>query len=160
MLTNLGIYNDLKILKELYVLKNNKGFYQIEGERPPLTKRELNALTAAVNASPLSKGSPFEKQLRKALEKLHRPLANHIHNQIGKTTDISIQLKTGDRYEQLDEYFTIFEKALYEKKRYVQNINQQGRLNLPNTCCILTQSSFGKRIGTLKHTPIHRRKHH
>ena len=110
------IYNDLKILKELYVLKNNKGFYRIEGERLPLTKRELNALTAAVNASPLSKGSPFEKQLRKALEKLHRPLANHIHNQIGKTTDISIQLKTGDRYEQLDEYFAIFEKALYEKK--------------------------------------------
>ena len=110
------IYNDLKIITEFYNLEKKNGFYRIKNERPPITQKELNALTAAVNAFSHSNGNPFEKQLRKALQKLHRPVANYIQNQMDQDTDISIQLKTGGHCEKLDEYFQVFEKALYEKK--------------------------------------------
>ncbi|MDE0084717.1 MAG: WYL domain-containing protein [Candidatus Poribacteria bacterium] len=110
------IYNDLKIIAEFYNLEKKNGFYRIINERPPLTQKELTALTAAVNAFSHSNGNPLEKQLRKALQKLHRPVAKYIQNRMDQDTDISIQLKTGGHYEKLDEFFDVFQKALYNKK--------------------------------------------
>lgn len=110
------IYNDLKIISEFYELEKKNGLYRIINERPPITQKELNALTAAVNAFPHSKGNPIEKQLQSALQKLHRPIAKYIHNRVDQDTDISIQLKTGGHSEKLDEFFHVFEKALYNKK--------------------------------------------
>ena len=102
------IYDDLKILKEFYHIEKINGFYRIKSERSRITVRELNALTAAANTLSHSNGNPFENQLRRALQKLHRPVAKYIQNQIDQDTDISIQLKTGGHYEKLDEFFRCF----------------------------------------------------
>lgn len=110
------IYDDLKILKEFYDIQKSNSLYWIKGERSQLSARELNALTAAANALSHSHGNPFEQQLRNALQKLHRPIAKYIQNRIDQDTDISIQLKTGGHYEKLDNFFNVFEKALYDKK--------------------------------------------
>ena len=110
------IYADLKVLEELFVLKKDKGVYWIEGERPRFTKREVNALTAAINASPFSKGSPFEKPLKKGLEKLHWSLAKHIQSKIEKQVAVSIQLKTGNHYEAIEGNFKVLEEAICKQK--------------------------------------------
>ena len=110
------IYSDLKIIEEFYVLKRDKGFYRIERERPRFNKKEVDALTAAVNASPLSQGSPLEKPLESILKKLHWDLAGHIQSKIEEDVNVSIQLKAGNHYDEIEKYFTVLEEAIYEQK--------------------------------------------
>ena len=110
------IYSDLKIIEEFYVLKRDKGVYRIKGERPSFNKKEVDALMAAVNASPLSQGSPLKKPLESILKKLHLPLARHIQSKIEEDVNVSIQLKAGNHYDEIEKYFTVLEEAIYEQK--------------------------------------------
>ena len=114
------IYEDLKIIKDFYEVKSERAFYWIEPERPlrwpRITKDEGNFLKSVLDASPLAKEKRFASRLKSILEKIHRPLANHIQAKIEKETGVSIQLKTGNRYDEIEECFAVLEKALYEQK--------------------------------------------
>jgi len=122
------IYADLKILGEFYKVKKDKGFYWIVGEHLRFTKREVNALIAAVNASPLSKGTHFEKLLKTVLEKLHGRLAEHIQSKIEKEADVSIQLKTGNHYGEVEKHFSVLEKAIYKQKTVRASYQPGGKI--------------------------------
>lgn len=114
------IYEDLKIIKGFYEVKKKHALYWIEQEHPlcwpRITKGEANALKSVLDASPLAKEARFAKRLNSVLEKLHRPLARHIQAKIDQGAGISIQLKTGNRYDDIEECFAALEQALYRQR--------------------------------------------
>ena len=131
------IYEDLKIIKDFYDLKKNKGAYWIESVRPlqwpRITEEEAQVLELVITASPLAKEQRFEMPLKSVLEKLDTSLAEHIQSKLEK--DIPAQLErvnTGDEAEEqlhlsesmeyyssdndVERHFRILEEALYEQK--------------------------------------------
>ena len=72
------IYEDLKVIKEFYNLKRDRGDYWIESERllrwPRITDEESRVLELVITASPLAKEPRFEKVLKRVLEKLDTSL--------------------------------------------------------------------------------------
>ena len=114
------IYEDIKIIKDFCELKNKQSLYWIEPKRPPrwspITVGEGNALKSVIDASPLAKEKPFADILKSVLERIHKPLAKHIREKIEQEVGVSIQLKTGNRYDEIEKYFAVLEEALYKQK--------------------------------------------
>ena len=121
------IYSDLKIIEGFYVLQRDKGVYWIKGERPRFNEKEVDALMAAINASPLSQGSPLEKPLKNIIKKLHLPLAQYIQSKIEEETHISIQLKAGNHSDEVEKYFTVLEEAIYKQKAVRASYQASGK---------------------------------
>ncbi len=132
------IYEDLKIIKELYELKKDKGAYWIESERllrwPRITAEESRALELVITASPLAKEPRFEQSLKRVLEKLDTSLAEHIQSKLEQNTPIQLhKVDTDDEIEgplhlsedappysadsnAVEQHFRVLEEALYEQK--------------------------------------------
>ena len=133
------IYEDLKIIKDFYKLKKDKGDYWIESVRPlrwpRITSEEAQVLELVITASPLAKEQRFEMLLKSVLEKLDTSLAEHIQSKLEK--DIPTQLErvndgddaeehlhlsenvehySGDGDNDAEEHFRVLEEALYEQK--------------------------------------------
>ena len=133
------IYEDLKIIKDFYELKKDKGSYWIEAERPlrwpRITSAEAQVLDLVITASPLAKEQRFEATLKSVLEKLDVSLAEHIQSKLEK--DIPVLLERVDSADEVDEHlhlsedvdhysnnndndaertFRVLEEALYEQK--------------------------------------------
>ena len=132
------IYEDLKIIRDFYDLKKDRGSYWIEAERllrwPRITSEEAQVLELVITASPLAKEQRFEVPLKSVLEKLDTSLAEHIESKLEK--DIPVSLKRVDNAvavdkhlhlsEDMDPYnddnndternFRVLEEALYEQK--------------------------------------------
>ena len=133
------IYEDLKIIKDFYELKKDKGSYWIERVRPlhwpRITLEEAQVLELVITASPLAKAQRFEASLKRVLEKLDTSLAEHIQSKLEK--DVPAQLErvhTGNQTEghlhlsedvadyrrdndnNAERHFRVLEEALYEQK--------------------------------------------
>ena len=131
------IYEDLKIIKEFYELKKDKGYYWIESFRslhwPRITSEEAQALELVITASPLAKEPRFEALLKSVLEKLDTSLAEHIQAKLEK--NVPAQLERVDNSGEIEErlrlsegvedyradndverHFRILEEALYEQR--------------------------------------------
>lgn len=125
------IYEDLKIIKDFYPVKKKHALYWIEQEHPlcwpRITKGEANALKSVLDASPLAKEARFAKRLNSVLGKLHKPLARHIQAKIDQGTGISIQLKTGSRYDDIEKCFAVLEQALYRQQAVRANYLPGGK---------------------------------
>ena len=142
------IYDDLKIIREFYELKKDKGSYWIESFRPlhwpRITSEEAQALELVITASPLAKEPRFEALLKRVLEKLDTSLAEHIQSKLKE--DIPAQLErvndsdeveehlhllegetdyNGDSDNDAERHFRILEEALYEQK-VVRAVYQPG----------------------------------
>ena len=142
------IYEDLKVIKDFYELKKDKGSYWIEPVRllrwPRITSGEAQVLDLVITASPLAKAQRFEMPLKSVLEKLDTTLAEHIQSKLKK--DIPAQLErinTGDETEEhlhlskdaadyshesdndAESHFRVLEEALYEQK-VVRAVYQPG----------------------------------
>ena len=126
------IYEDLKIIKDFYELKSERALYWIESKRPlhqrRVTTDEANALKSVLDASPLAKEARFAGIIKGLLEKLHRPLAEHIQAKIEREAGVSIQFKTGNRYSEIQEYFTTLEEALHQQKAVRANYQPGGKV--------------------------------
>lgn len=132
------IYEDLKVIKELYDLKRDKGDYWIEPERslrwPRITAEESRVLELVIAASPLAKEPRFEKVLKRVLEKLDTSLAEHIQLRLEQNTPVQLhKVDTDDKIEEplylleeaspysedsndAEQHFRVLEEALYEQK--------------------------------------------
>ena len=133
------IYEDLKVIKDFYELKKDKGSYSIEPVRPlrwpRITSEEAQVLDLVITASPLAKEQRFEMPLKSVLEKLDTTLAEHIQSKLKK--DVPAQLErvnNGDETEEhlhlsengtdyshdndndAERHFRVLEEALYEQK--------------------------------------------
>ncbi len=129
------IYEDLKIIKDFYELKKNKGDYWIEQvgplRWPRITSEEAQALELVITASPLAKAQPFETPLKSVLEKLDMSLAEYIQAKLKKA--VPVQLERVNREDEAKEHlpenvadygsdndaerhFRVLEEALYEQK--------------------------------------------
>ena len=142
------IYEDLKVIKDFYELKKDKGSYWIEPVRPlrwpRITSEEAQVLDLVITASPLAKAQRFEMPLKSVLEKLDTSLAEHIQSKLKE--DVPAQLKrinTGDETEEhlhlsedaadyshesdndAESHFRVLEEALYEQK-VVRAVYQPG----------------------------------
>ena len=88
------IYDDLKIIKDFYELKKDKGSYWIEPVHPlrwpRITSEEAQVLELVITASRLAKGHRFETSLKSVLEKLDTSLAKHIQSKLQE--DVPVQL--------------------------------------------------------------------
>lgn len=111
------IYDDLRILNRFCFLQNERSLYWIEPGRNPLptpfTPEEIQALTVVLNASPV-KGTRFEEPIQSVLEKLNQPLAERIREAIEETEKISIKIKSGNQYDEIEGHFGVLEQALHE----------------------------------------------
>ena len=132
------IYEDLKIIREFYDLKKDRGDYWIESERllrwPRITAEESRALELVIAASPLAKEARFEKSLKRVLEKLDTSLAEHIQSRLEQNTPVQLdKVDTDDKIEghlhlsedappysadrnDVEQHFRVLEEALYEQK--------------------------------------------
>ena len=133
------IYEDLKIIKDFYALKKDKGSYWIEPVRPlrwpRITSEEAQVLELVITASPLVKAQRFEASLKSVLEKLDTSLAEHIQSKLQE--DAPAQLErvnnddetkehlhlsenmedyNGDSESAAERHFRVLEEALYEQK--------------------------------------------
>ena len=140
------IYEDLKIIKDFYDLRKDKGSYLIESFRPlhwpRITSEEKQALELVITASPLAKEQRFEELLKSVLEKLDTSLAEHIQSKLAKSVPAQLervdQDNEGEKHPHLSEnaedysgdndverHFRILEEALYEQKA-VRAVYQPG----------------------------------
>ena len=133
------IYEDLKIIRDFYDLKKDRGSYWIEAERllrwPRITSEEAQTLDLVITASPLAKEQRFEATLKSVLEKLDTSLAEHIElklennipaqlervNDSGKVEEHphlseDIEDYSGDSENDVEKHFRVLEEALYEQK--------------------------------------------
>ena len=132
------IYEDLKIIKDFYELKKDKGSYWIEPVRslrwPRITSEETQVLELVITASPLAKEARFEKSLKRVLEKLDTSLAEHIQSRLEQNTPVQLhKVNTDDEIERpfhlseeaspystdsndVEQHFRVLEEALYEQK--------------------------------------------
>ena len=132
------IYDDLKIIKDFYDLKKDRGSYWIEAERllrwPRITAEESRVLELVIAASPLTKETRFEKSLKCVLEKLDTSLAEHIQSKLEQNTPVQLhRVDTDDEIEghlylseeappysvnsnDVEQHFRVLEEALYEQK--------------------------------------------
>ena len=132
------IYEDLKIIREFYDLKKDRGDYWIESERllrwPRITAEESRTLALVLAASPLAKEARFEKSLKRVLEKLDTSLADHIQSRLEQNTPVQLhKVDTNDEIEghlplsedappysadsnDVEQHFRVLEEALYEQK--------------------------------------------
>ena len=142
------IYDDLKIIKDFYELKKDKGSYWIEPVHPlrwpRITSEEAQVLELVITASPLAKGHRFETSLKSVLEKLDTSLAKHIQSKLQE--DVPAQLDRVNNGNEDEEYlhlsenvedysidsnnnaerhFRVLEEALYEQKA-VRAVYQPG----------------------------------
>ncbi|MCG9131541.1 WYL domain-containing protein [Candidatus Poribacteria bacterium] len=133
------IYEDLKIIKEFYDLKKDKGDYSIESNRPlswpRITSEEARVLELVITASPLAKAQRFEAPLKRVLGKLDTSLAEHIQSKLQE--DVPAQLErvnnddavekhlhlsenvedyNDDSDNDVERHFRVLEEALYEQK--------------------------------------------
>ncbi len=133
------IYEDLKIIRDFYDLKKDRGSYWIEAERqlrwPRITSEEAQVLELVITASPLAKEERFAKRLKSVLEKLGTSLAEHIQSKL--RNDIPARLErvdhddgteehtrlsenmedySGDGDNDTEKHFRVLEEALYEQK--------------------------------------------
>ncbi|RKU31046.1 hypothetical protein C6499_05305 [Candidatus Poribacteria bacterium] len=140
------IYEDLKIIKDFYDLKKDRGTYWIESFRPlhwpRITSEEKQALELVITASPLAKEQRFEALLKRALERLDTSLAEHIQSKLAKSVPVQLehvdQDDEGEKHLHLSEnvedysgdndverHFRVLEEALYEQKA-VRAVYQPG----------------------------------
>ena len=132
------IYEDLKIIREFYDLKKDRGDYWIESERllrwPRITSEEAQVLELVITASPLAKEARFENSLKRVLEKLDTSLAEHIQSRLDQNTPVQLhKVDTEDEIEghlhlsedappysadsnDVEQHFRVLEEALYEQK--------------------------------------------
>ena len=131
------IYEDLKIIKDFYDLKRDKGYYSIESVRPlrwpRITSEEAQALELVITASPLAKEPRFEVLLKSVLEKLDTSLAEHIQSKLQESVPAQLERVNDDDVlekhlhlsenvedysgdNDVDRHFRILEEALYEQK--------------------------------------------
>ena len=133
------IYEDLKIIRDFYDLKKDRGSYWIEAERllrwPRITSEEAQTLDLVITASPLAKEQRFEATLKSVLKKLDTSLAEHIESKL--ENNIPAQLErvndsdkveehphlsedmenySGDSENDVEKHFRVLEEALYEQK--------------------------------------------
>ncbi|MDE0685653.1 MAG: WYL domain-containing protein [Candidatus Poribacteria bacterium] len=142
------IYEDLKIIKDFYALKKDKGSYWIESVRPlrwpRIKSEEAQVLELVITASPLAKEPRFEAPLRSVLEKLDISLAEHIQSKLEKGIPAQLEpIANGDEAEEqlhfsenadhygddsdndVEKHFRVLEEALYEQK-VVRAVYQPG----------------------------------
>ena len=133
------IYEDLKIIRDFYDLKKDKGSYWIEIERllrwPRITSEEAQALDLVITASPLAKEQRFEALLKSVLEKLDTSLAEHIQSKLQENVPAQLErvndrdeteehtrlsenmeAYSGDGDNDAEKHFRVLEEALYEQK--------------------------------------------
>lgn len=133
------IYEDLKIIKDFYELKRDKGNYWIESIRPlrwpRITSEETQVLELVITASPLAKEPRFEAPLKSVLEKLDTSLAEHIQAKLEKNVPAQLErVNNGDEADEhlhlsenveyysddsdndVERHFRVLEEALYEQK--------------------------------------------
>ena len=133
------IYDDLKIIKDFYNLKRDKGSYWIEPVRPlrwpRITSEEAQTLELVITASPLAKAPRFEVTLKRVLEKLDTSLAEHIQSKLQEDAPAQLEQVTNDDEaeehlhlsENMEDYrsdsdndaeshFRVLEEALYDQK--------------------------------------------
>ena len=130
------IYEDLKIIKEFYALKKDKGNYWIESTRPlrwpRITSEETQALELVITASPLATEPRFEALLKSVLGKLDTSLAEHIQSKLEKNVPAQLErVSNGDEAKEqlhlsenvedysdndVEKHFRVLEEALYEQK--------------------------------------------
>ena len=133
------IYEDLKIIRDFYDLKKDKGFYWIESIRPMrwprITSEEAQVLELVITASPLAKTQRFEAPLKSVLGKLDTSLAEHIQSKLQENVPAQLERVNNDDAvekhlhlsEHVEDYsadsdndverhFRILEEALYEQK--------------------------------------------
>ena len=133
------IYEDLKIIKDFYDLKRDRGSYWIESVRPlrwpRITSEEVQALELVITASPLAKEQRFEASLKSVLGKLDTSLAKHIQAKLEKNVPAQLErVNNGDEAEEylhlsesetdyngdsdndVEKHFRVLEEALYEQK--------------------------------------------
>ncbi|MCY4568170.1 MAG: WYL domain-containing protein [Candidatus Poribacteria bacterium] len=133
------IYEDLKIIKDFYDLRKDKGDYWIESFRPlhwpRITSEDAQVLELVITASPLARDTRFEASLKRVLKNLDTSLAEHIQSKLEK--DIPAQLERVHTVDEADErlhlsesaadysrdnddnaerHFRVLEEALYEQK--------------------------------------------
>ena len=142
------IYDDLKIIKDFYDLKKNKGSYWIEPVHPlrwpRITSEEAQVLELVITASPLAKAQHCKKPLKSVLEKLDTSLAEHIQSKLKKDAPAQLERVASDNEteeylhfsENVEDYggdgdndaeshFRVLEEALYEQK-VVRAVYQPG----------------------------------
>ena len=109
------IYEDLKIIKDFYELKRDKGSYWIDPVRPlrwpRITSEEAQALELVITASPLAKAQRFEVLLTSVLEKLDTSLAEHIQSKLQK--NVPTQLERVNNADETEEQFHLSEDAAH-----------------------------------------------
>ena len=130
------IYEDLKIIKDFYALKKDKGNYWIESTRPlrwpRITSEETQALELVITASPLATEPRFEALLKSVLGKLDTSLAEHIQSKLEKNVPAQLErVSNGDEAKEqlhlsenvedysdndVEKHFRVLEEALYEQK--------------------------------------------
>ena len=133
------IYEDLKVIRDFYDLKKDRGAYWIESERllrwPRITSEEAQVLELVITASPLAKAQRFEEPLKSVLAKLNTSLAEHIQSKLEEDTPARLErIDNADAVdedfylsEDIDHYssdsdndaernFRVLEEALYEQK--------------------------------------------
>ncbi len=133
------IYEDLKIIRDFYDLKKDRGSYWIESTGPlrwpRITSEERQALDMVITASPLAKEQRFEALLKSVLGKLDTSLAEHIASKL--ENNIPAQLErvndsdkaeehphlsenmdaySGNSENDVERHFRVLEEALYEQK--------------------------------------------
>ena len=133
------IYEDLKIIRDFYDLKKDKGSYWIEQIRPMrwprIRSEEAQVLELVITASPLAKEQRFEAPLKTVLEKLGTSLAEHIQSKLQENVPAQLERianrdevdkhlhlsenvedYSGDSDNDVERHFRILEEALYEQK--------------------------------------------
>ena len=134
------IYEDLKIIRDFYDLKKDRGSYWIEAERllrwPRIAPEEAQVLELVIAASPLAKEQRFEAPLKSVLEKLDTSLAEHIQSKLQENVPAQLErvdhddrteehtrlaenmedYSNGDGDNDAEKHFRVLEEALYEQK--------------------------------------------
>ena len=132
------IYEDLKIIKDFYDLRKDKGDYWIESFRPlhwpRITSEDAQVLELVITASPLARDPRFEASLKRVLEKLDTSLAEHIQSKLEKDVPAQLEHVHTDNHTEghlhlsedvadygrdnnnAERHFRVLEEALYEQK--------------------------------------------
>ena len=133
------IYEDLKIIKDFYELKKDKGSYWIESTGPiswpRITSEEAQVLELVITASPLAKEQRFEAPLKSVLGKLDTSFAEHIQSKLQADGPAQLtRVNNNDQTEEnlhpsehredysddgdnaVEKHFRVLEEALYEQK--------------------------------------------
>lgn len=133
------IYEDLKIIRDFYDLKKDRGSYWIESTGPlrwpRITSEEAQVLELVITASPLAKEQRFEALLKSVLGKLDTSLAEHIASKLENNIPAQLErVNDSDKVEEhphlsedmedysgnsendVERHFRVLEEALYEQK--------------------------------------------